>query len=78
MPKMQNHNSRAPNPNPNNKNLNGEICMSQQKTKQFNVTDMTPSQQHELFKECMDQTGFKAFIKHQNNQQTHYTFQYKN
>ncbi|MCW4025271.1 MAG: hypothetical protein NWF01_09595 [Candidatus Bathyarchaeota archaeon] len=52
--------------------------MNQQKTKQFNVTNMTPSQQRELFKQCINQKGFKGFIKHQNNQQTHYTFQYKN
>ncbi|MCW4025203.1 MAG: hypothetical protein NWF01_09245 [Candidatus Bathyarchaeota archaeon] len=52
--------------------------MSQQKAKQYNVTGMTPSQQRELFKQCFNQTGFKGFIKHQNNQQTHYTFQYKN
>jgi hypothetical protein len=52
--------------------------MSQQKTKQYNVTNLTPSQRRQLFIECMNKTGFTAFIKNQNNQQTHYTFQYKN
>ncbi|MCW4024306.1 MAG: hypothetical protein NWF01_04630 [Candidatus Bathyarchaeota archaeon] len=52
--------------------------MSQQKTKHRNVTNMTPNQQRELFKEYMNQSGFSAFIKNQNNQQTQYTFHYKN
>jgi hypothetical protein len=52
--------------------------MNQQKTKQFNVTNMSPRQRRELFIDCFNQTGFKAFIKNQNKQQTHYTFQYKN
>jgi len=50
--------------------------MSKQKTQQYNVTDLTPDQRRELFVECMNQRGFEAFIKTQNNQQTHYTFQY--
>jgi hypothetical protein len=52
--------------------------MNQQKTKHFNVTNMTPKQRHELFIKHMNQTGFTAFIKNQTNQQTHYTFQYQN
>ncbi|MCW4025820.1 MAG: hypothetical protein NWF01_12445 [Candidatus Bathyarchaeota archaeon] len=49
-----------------------------QSAKQYDVTDLTPSQQRELFIKCINQAGFKAFIKHQNKKQTHYTFQYKN
>ncbi|MCW4023738.1 MAG: hypothetical protein NWF01_01725 [Candidatus Bathyarchaeota archaeon] len=44
----------------------------------YNVTGMTSEQQRELFKECINQTGFTAFIKNQNKKQTHYTFHYKN
>jgi hypothetical protein len=51
--------------------------MSQQKTTHYNVTNLTPSQRRKLFIECMNQTGFTAFIKNQTNQQTHYTFQYE-
>jgi hypothetical protein len=49
--------------------------MTEQKT--YNVTKLTTQQRRELFKACINQTGFTAFIKNQNNQQTHYTFQYK-
>jgi hypothetical protein len=49
----------------------------QQKTMHFNVTNLTPTQRRELFSQCISQQGFCAFIKNQNNQQTHYTFQYK-
>ncbi|MGD6853293.1 MAG: hypothetical protein ACQCN6_14640 [Candidatus Bathyarchaeia archaeon] len=52
--------------------------MSGQKTKRFDVTKLTPDQRRQLFTECINQTGFCAFIKNQNNQQTHYTFQYQN
>lgn len=49
--------------------------MTHQKT--YNVTHLNASQRQELFKTAMNQTGFKAFIKNQTTQQTHYTFQYK-
>jgi hypothetical protein len=49
-----------------------------QKTKKYNVTNLTPTQQRELFKDCISQPHFAAFVKNQTNQQTHYTFQYKN
>jgi hypothetical protein len=52
--------------------------VTQLKTKQYNVTDLSPQQRRQLFRECMAQAGFQAFIKNQNNKQTHYTFQYKN
>jgi hypothetical protein len=48
------------------------------KTLRFNVTDLTPEQQRVLFLECISQAGFIAFEKTQRNQQTHYTFKYKN
>jgi hypothetical protein len=51
--------------------------MNQQKTKKYNVTNLTPNQQRELFKDCISQPHFTAFIKNQQNQQTHYTFQSK-
>jgi len=51
--------------------------LSGQKTVQFNVTDLTAEQRRALFVECMNQRGFEAFIKNENNQQVHYTFQYK-
>jgi hypothetical protein len=52
--------------------------MAEQKT--YNVTHLTAIQRRELFKTCITQTqtGFIAFVQNQNNQQTHYTFQYKN
>jgi hypothetical protein len=50
--------------------------MTQQKI--YSVTNLTPKQRRELFTQCINQDGFKAFIKNQNNKQTHYTFQYKN
>ncbi len=54
----------------------GAKGMTQQKT--YDVTHLTAQQRRELFIDCINQTGFTAFIKNQNNQQTHYTFQYKN
>lgn len=47
------------------------------KNQQFNVTNLTPQQRRELFAQCINQDGFKAFIKNQNNKQIHYTFKYK-
>jgi hypothetical protein len=52
--------------------------MSKQKTKQYNVTNMTPKQRRNLFIKCMNQHGFVGFVKNQTNKQTHYTFQYNN
>jgi hypothetical protein len=52
--------------------------MDEQRVKRINVTDLTPSEQRQLFAECFTQEGFTAFIKTAANQQTHYTFKYKN
>jgi hypothetical protein len=37
--------------------------MTEQKTKQYNVTNLTPQQRRELFAQCINQDGFKAFKK---------------
>jgi hypothetical protein len=50
--------------------------MTEQKT--YDVTNLTPLQRQQLIRECMEKSGFKAYIKKQNNKQTHYTFQYSN
>ena len=47
-------------------------------TRQINVTDLTPNQRRELFKNCFGQDGFTGFIKHKENKQTYYTFKYEN
>jgi len=46
----------------------------------INVTELTPSQRRQLFKDAMNQTGFTGFVKHQDRQgkQTHYNFTYAN
>ena len=49
--------------------------MTEQKT--YNVTTLTPSQRQALFEICMSQRGFSAFVKNQNNKQTHYIFRYQ-
>ncbi len=46
-------------------------------TKQFNVTDLTPSQRRELFSYCLTQAGFTGFVKKEMGEQTHYTFTYR-
>jgi hypothetical protein len=48
--------------------------MTQQKT--YNVTKLTPKQRRALFAECVNQAGFRAFVKNQNEKQTHYAFRY--
>jgi hypothetical protein len=47
-------------------------------TKQINVTNLTPSQQKELFINHLNQTGFTGFSKKVIGKQTYYTFTYKN
>ena len=47
-------------------------------TKQINVTDLTSSQQRELFKSCLNQAGFIGFTKTKIGKQTYYTFTYEN
>jgi len=50
--------------------------MTKQKT--YNVTHLSPKQRQKLFTQSIKQEGFTAFIKKQNNKQTHYTFKYQN
>jgi hypothetical protein len=50
----------------------------QQKTKQFNVTDLTLSQKHRLFVCCFAEGGFVGFDKRRVGDQTYYVFIYKN
>jgi hypothetical protein len=47
-------------------------------TKQINVTNLTPSQQRELFINHLNQTGFTGFSKKVVGKQTYYIFTYKN
>lgn len=49
-----------------------------QTIKHINVTAMTPNQQRKLFTDCMSKNGFTGFIKHQEGNQTCYTFTYEN
>jgi hypothetical protein len=50
----------------------------QQKTKQFNVTDLTPCQKRRLFVCCFAEGGFVGFNKRKVGDQTDYVFIYKN
>jgi hypothetical protein len=54
------------------------IQSAQQRTKQFNVTDLTPSQKRRLFANCFAQGGFVGFDKKRIGDQTYYVFAYKN
>ena len=51
---------------------------AQQKTKQFNVTDLTLSQKRRLFVTCFAEGGFVGFDKRRVGDQTYYVFVYKN
>jgi hypothetical protein len=46
--------------------------------RQINVTDLTLSQQRELFINHLNQAGFSGFTKKKIGKQTYYTFTYKN
>jgi hypothetical protein len=50
----------------------------QQKTKQFNVTDLTLHQKHTIFVDCFAEGGFVGFDKRRVGDQTYYVFTYKN
>jgi hypothetical protein len=50
----------------------------QQKTKQFNVTDLTLQQKRRLFVCCFAEGGFAGFDKRRVGDQTYYVFTYKN
>jgi hypothetical protein len=50
----------------------------QQKTKQFNVTDLTPCQKRKIFSSCFAEGGFVGFDKRRVGDQTYYVFTYKN
>jgi hypothetical protein len=45
-------------------------------TKQINVTNLTPSQNHEVFTEHLTKAGFSGFTKRKVDGQTYYTFTY--
>jgi hypothetical protein len=51
---------------------------AQQKTKQFNVTDLTARQKRRLFVFCFAEGGFAGFDKRKVGDQTYYAFIYKN
>jgi hypothetical protein len=46
-------------------------------TKQINVTDLTPSQQRQLFIDHINQAGFIGFSKEVIGKQTYYIFTYE-
>ena len=50
----------------------------QQKTKLFNVTDLTLRQKHGLFICCFAEEGFVGFDKQKVGDQTYYVFTYRN
>jgi hypothetical protein len=50
----------------------------QQKTKQFNVTDLTPRQKRRIFVCYFIEAGFVGFNKRKVGNQTYYVFIYKN
>jgi hypothetical protein len=50
----------------------------QQKTKQFNVTDLTARQKRRIFVCCFAEGGFVGFDKRKVGDQTYYVFIYKN
>ncbi len=47
-------------------------------TKHIDVTGMTLTQRHELFKNYMNRGGFTSFIKRREGKHTFYIFHYKN
>jgi hypothetical protein len=51
---------------------------AQQRTKQFNVTDLTPRQKRRIFVSCFAEGGFVGFDKWKVGDQTYYVFIYKN
>lgn len=50
---------------------------TQPTTKQINVTDLTPSQQRQLFCDHIGQAGFVGFAKKKTGNQTFYVFTYE-
>ena len=51
---------------------------AEQKTKQFNVTDLTLRQRRRIFVCCFAEGGFVGFDKRRVGDQTYYVFIYKN
>ncbi|NLF89565.1 hypothetical protein GX563_12185 [Candidatus Bathyarchaeota archaeon] len=50
----------------------------QQRTKQFNITDLTAKQKRRLFVFCFSEGGLAGFDKKRVGDQTYYVFIYKN